>query len=139
MEHRAVDGGYVVKLVRGEEIVSTLTEFASIVNLKSGFVIGLGAICDIELGYYDFDEKEYVRKVFDGDYELINLTGNFAMLDDKPFLHAHMTIADSGCHPYAGHVFTATVAVTGEFFVMSTGREISRKPDDDTGLNLLSL
>jgi predicted DNA-binding protein with PD1-like motif len=139
MEHREVDGGYVVRLVRGEEIVSSLAEFAVNVNLKSGFVIGLGAIRDVELGYYDVEEREYVRKVFEGDFELINMTGNFAMLDGRPFLHAHMTIADSGCHPYAGHVFTATVAVTGEFFVMSTGREISRKPDDETGLNLLSL
>jgi predicted DNA-binding protein with PD1-like motif len=139
MTYKQVDQGYIVRLNRGEEIVATLTEFADDVNLKSGFVTGLGAICDIELGFFDFQSKEYIRKEFGGDYELVNLTGNFSILDGRPFLHAHITIADSECRPFAGHLYSANVAVTGEFLVTSTGVEVVRKPDEETGLNLLEL
>ena len=51
----------------------------------------------------------------------------------------HITIADSDCRPSAGHLYSAKVAVTGEFLVTSTGVEVVRKPDDETGLNLLEL
>ena len=139
MTYKKVDQGYIVRLSRGEEIVATLTEFADTVDLKSGFVTGLGAICDVELGLYDLENREYVRKKFDGEYELINLTGNFSILDGRPFLHAHITIADSECRPSAGHLFSANVAVTGEFLVTSTGVEVVRKLDEETGLNLLEL
>lgn len=139
MTYKQVDQGYIVRLNRGEEIVTTLTEFADGVDLKSGFVTGLGAICDVELGFFDFENKKYIRKEFGGDYELVNLTGNFSILDGRPFLHAHITIADSDCRPSAGHLYSAKVAVTGEFLVTSTGVEVVRKPDNETGLNLLEL
>jgi predicted DNA-binding protein with PD1-like motif len=139
MTYKQVDQGYIVRLNRGEEIVATLSEFAGDVDLKSGFVTGLGAICDVELAFFDFENKSYIRKQFPDDYELIDLTGNFSILDGRPFLHAHITIADSECKPFAGHLHSARVAVTGEFLVISTGVEVVRKPDEETGLNLLEL
>jgi len=139
MNYKQVDHGYVVRLKRGEEIVAGLVEFASEAGLRSGFVTGLGAISDVELGFFDFETKEYVRRKFDGHYELVNLTANISILDGEPFLHAHITMANSGCEPFAGHLYSAIVAATGEFFVTSTGVELVRKLDDETGLNLLDL
>lgn len=139
MLHKQIDIGYVVRLQRGEEVVSSLIHFAAKVNLKSGFVTGLGAISDVKLGYFDIESKDYITRTLAGDFELISLTGNFSILEGKPFLHAHVVIADRDLKPYAGHLYTAKVAVTGEFMITSAGVEIARELDDETGLNLLKL
>jgi predicted DNA-binding protein with PD1-like motif len=129
----------MIRLERGEEVVSALTAFAVDTALGSGFVTGLGAICNVELGYFDLSTKEYVRGKFDGDYELVSFIANISILDGRPFLHAHITMSDRNCRPLAGHLHSARIAVTGEFLVVSTGTRVERKPDDETGLNLLEL
>ncbi len=139
MRYKHVDQGYVVRLERGEDVTSSLVRLAAEVGLESGFVTGLGSLCDVKLGYFDFEKQEYSSRVFEGDYELVSFTGNFSKLDGKPFLHVHAVVADASCNAYAGHLHSGVVAVTGEFFVISTGAEITREPDDETGLNLLKL
>ena len=83
--------------------------------------------------------KEYLHRKFDGEYELINLTGNFSIVDGKRFFHAHIVISDREFRAFAGHLFSGVIAVTGEFFVTASSVEIAREPDNETGLNLLEL
>lgn len=139
MKYKKTNLGYVVRLCRGEEVMSNLVEIAERENILSGFVIGLGAVTEVKLGYYELETKEYHSQMFNEDYEIGNLTGNFAEVDGKKFLHAHITISDKDCKAFAGHLFSAKIYATGEFFIYTFDKKIERKLDDDIGLKLLDL
>jgi len=139
MLFRKIDGRYIVRLEKGENVGDALTAFAREQGINSGFVNGIGAIENVELGYYNLEKREYQRIRFDGEYELIHLCGNFTYVDGAPFLHAHVTISDQACKAYAGHLFSGTIAVTGEFYISASSEQIERELDAVTGLKLMKL
>jgi len=137
MLYEKTKGGYFVRLHKGEEILTTLGEFVSRRRIGGGFVCGLGAVEKVILGYFDRERQKYVQKKFTGVYELVNLTGNIAYVEGSPFVHAHAVISDQKMVPHAGHLFSGTIAVTGEFYIAVAGKKFIRKPDHKIGLNLL--
>ncbi len=139
MKHRKTDTGYVLRMEKGDEIIGTLARFADEAGIGAGFITGIGAVCDLELGYFDVKKKEYSKKHFDGDYELINLTGNISLVESRGFVHAHVTISDDEFNVHAGHLFSGMISVTGEFVLMTIPAELHRAHDAETGLNLLDL
>ena len=104
MEYKKTKFGYLVRLLRGEEVISSLTSLAEKEKIQSGFLFGLGAVANPKLGYYDMKTKEYQSETFEGEFEIVNLTGNISQLDGKPFIHAHMTISDEECRAFGGHL-----------------------------------
>jgi len=139
MLFKKIDGRYIVRLERGEDVNEALTRFAKEHDINSGFVNGIGAIENVALGYYNLEAKEYQTIRFDGEYELIHLCGNFTYVNGAPFLHAHVTISDQACKAYAGHLFSGTIAVTGEFYIAPSEERIERELDPETGLKLMNL
>ncbi len=137
MKYEKVNGGYFVRLYKGEEILATLCKFVAQKRIGGGFIGGLGAVEDVVLGYFDRARQKYVQKKFPGVYELVNLTGNIAYVDRDPFVHAHAIISDRKMAPHAGHLFSGIIAVTGEFYLAVAGKKFIRKPDRKMGLNLL--
>jgi uncharacterized protein len=132
-----VNDGFLIRCDIGDEIVSRLKGFAAENKIYSGTVIGIGSIKDPELGYYDIEKKIYLKKRFEGDYELLNLSGNFARFGEEVIPHCHATISDPEFHVIGGHLFRAEVAVTTEFYIRPGGIELNRALDKQTGLNLL--
>ncbi|MFH1894225.1 MAG: PPC domain-containing DNA-binding protein [Candidatus Zixiibacteriota bacterium] len=139
MKFKKHESGYAVRLEKGEDVLVSLTRFANEVKLGSGSVIGIGVVCDVELGYFDPEANEYIKKNLDGEYELITFMGNFSVVDGERFVHAHVTVSDRDCRPYAGHLFSGVIGVTGEFTVTASDIVITRSPDPDTGLKFLDL
>ena len=139
MESKKIADGYLVRCDIDDEVVSALTNFAAENDISSGTVIGIGALKDIVLGYFDLAKKEYLRKEFYGIYELLTLSGNFTRLDSEIVLHCHAVISDAEYNVTGGHLFSGLIAVTGEFYIRPGDEEISREPDEFTGLNLIKI
>ncbi len=139
MQSKTIKDGFFVRCDIGDEVVSTLAKFAADNNISSGTVVGIGALKKITLGYYDLVGGEYHKREFDGDHELLNLSGNFAKLGSETILHCHAVISDKQCSVFGGHLFSAIVAVTGEFYIRSGETVISRGRDEQTGLNLIKI
>lgn len=137
MTYEKVNGGYFVRLFKGEEILTSLCKFIAQKKIGGGYVSGLGAVEQVTLGYFDVGRQKYFEKKFPGVYELVNLTGNIAYVKGEPFVHAHVIVSDQKMVPHAGHLFAGTVAVTGEFFIAVAGKKFKRTPDPELGLNLL--
>ena len=129
--------GYVVRLDPGEEILSTLTKFITDEEIAGGAITGIGAIRNTTIGYFDLHRKEYSKRRFSDDMELVNLTGNVTWVEGEPFVHAHVTISGSDFVAHSGHLFDAEIAVTGEFHLYPTDRRILRAQDERTGLKLI--
>lgn len=140
MNYIQKDGQYLVKFDKGEEVVSTLTEFLAEQNLSSGWVSGLGGLQTATIGYFDQTAKQYFWQEISGNLELANLTGNIASLDSKPFMHLHASISDESLNCKAGHLKSAVVGGTVELLITPlSSMELTRQKDEQSGLSLLDL
>lgn len=139
MKWKKAETTYIVRLEKGEEVLSTLTEFVREQNIQGGSIQGLGAVKDLELGLYDPHQKTYIKRTFEDDMELGNLTGNISHFEGHPILHCHVTVAASDLQAYTGHLFSASVAVTVECIIIPLSVRLTRARDEAVGLNLLDL
>jgi predicted DNA-binding protein with PD1-like motif len=129
---------HVLKLEKGEEVLESIVRFAKDQEITAASITGIGAVLDPEIGYYDLATKEYLREELPGEYELVSLMGNIATKDGEPVLHAHVVLGAPG-FVEAGHLFSATVLVTGEFVIRTLEGDLRRRLDPDIGLPLLDL
>jgi hypothetical protein len=139
MRARAVQGGWAVVLQRGDDLLECLKKLAGDTNLRAGFFTGLGAVCDVQIAYWDMERREYLRTDLEGDQEIGVLTGNITQLDGQPFVHAHAVLSGDDFLARTGHVMRARVSVTVEIFVHDFGGAIHRGMDPGIGLNLWQL
>lgn len=133
-----IEDKYLVRLDRGEEVLSTLNSICIKNNIIAGKISGIGAVCDVSLGFYDVSTKVYDSKKFDGEFELLSLSGNISYLDGEPFTHLHVTMSDAKYQVFGGHLFEATIAVTGEIWIVPAEIKVDRLKNDEIGLNLMS-
>ena len=136
MKYKKVDDKIYVSIDKGEFVNEKLLEVAQLENLKSGWINGLGAISDVEIGYWDIEEKIYVKQKFNKDYELISLTGNITLLDNESFTHTHISFSDTEFKVFGGHMFDAKVIAAAEFCIFLSNYDLHRKLSCDIGLSL---
>lgn len=127
----------VVRIMRGEEVMSTLLSFLHKRNISGGWIGGLGA-CDMaEISYYDIQNQKYMTRVFEQDFEITNLSGNIAVSENKTVIHAHITLAKKDYTTIGGHLHTARISGTGEIRITVFDTTLTRSKDTETGLTLL--
>lgn len=139
MKWKKFDQYHVVRLERDEEIISALTHAARSAGIEGGFFYGLGVGKDLELGYFDAHNKNYVRKKFDDEYEFTNIVGNISLVEGELTVHCHVTIADAEFNTFGGHLFSGTVPATLELIIFPFTQPLVRSHDLITGLKLLKL
>jgi len=141
MESRKTNIGYVVVLSRGENVVETLTDFCAKENISTATFTGIGAVERVKIGYYDLGKREYFFRDEVGIFEVASMQGNVALVDGKPFIHAHAALSrcDETCACIGAHIKEAFVAVTLEIFLTLLDTTLSRTMNDDIGLKLLSI
>jgi predicted DNA-binding protein with PD1-like motif len=129
---------HVVVLRKDELIVNALTELCTIHQIRGGHITGIGAVKDVQLGYYDLHKKDYIRKTFSNeDYELIALNGNISLKDDVPYIHVHTALGKSDFSVFGGHMFEATVAVTAEIYITTIETRPVRRYSEELGLSVI--
>jgi predicted DNA-binding protein with PD1-like motif len=138
MEHRRTRYGYVVRLDAGEEIVGALRDLAARENVRAGLISGIGAAADVELGYFVRGTREYVRRTFEGEWEILALTGNLSDLEGEAFPHCHVTLGGKDFAAHGGHLFRGTVTVTCEIQLVTDPDAIRRLRRPDLGFNPLA-
>ena len=127
---------YYITLDKDEYINQSLLNIANNEEIKSGWINGIGAIYDIEIGYFDVNKKDYVKKKFKGHYELISLLGNISIKDGNKFIHTHISFCGTDYKVIGGHLFDAQIAAAGEFIIDASNLKIERKYNQDIGLHL---
>jgi len=129
--------GYLVRLVRGEEIHASVTAMARERGLRGGVLSGIGAVEDAVVGLYDLGRREYVKRPVEGIAELLSLDGNLSLKDGAPFLHAHAVLLTENFSLAGGHLFSARCAITVELSWTHVDLSMQRLDDRTTGLALL--
>ena len=137
MQAKKISNGYFLRIDKDEEIISTLISFISSEKVQSGAISGIGALTDVTLGYFDRKEKKYLKKLFNDSYELLALNGNISYVNDEPIVHAHCVLGKADYQLIGGHLFSGTVAVTGEIYIQTFTEKFNRQLNNEFSLNLL--
>ena len=128
----------IVRIDRGEEILTILKKVCEDHKIRAGSVQGIGALSKAEIGLIDLKTKQYkTRKIEGGIYEVTSLLGNITIMNGEIRLHTHITLGDENCNTIGGHLFMGEVGVTCEVIITEMDADIGRKLDPELGVNLL--
>lgn len=136
MEYRKFNDTIILRLNRGEEIVESIKKVVEEEKIDLGYIIGLGAVNEAEIGLFDIKEKKYYPNVYKQDFEISSLHGNISTKEDKPYLHLHIVISDKEQKCYGGHLNWAKISATGEIVIKILKGKVERELDENIGINL---
>ena len=139
MQYRETPQGYVLVLDRDDEVLESITRFATETGVRAASFHGIGAVGKLTLGFYDLAAQSYERRSWEEDLEVASLVGNLAVVDGGPFPHVHGVFGRRDFTALAGHVFEAVVSVTIELAVATAPEAIQRSPVDFCDLKLMEL
>lgn len=125
------------RMETGVDLLDELNRFSLENDIQAGQIWAIGAVRKARIGYFDQGQKQYVYRLFDRALEITALLGNISLLEKRPFVHAHITLADEEGRIFGGHLAPGTVVFACEFMIQKfEGSPLLRAPDPDTGLNL---
>ncbi|MBR3136373.1 MAG: DNA-binding protein [Clostridia bacterium] len=136
MEYRRFNDTYVIRMDRGEEIMSCLTDLCQREDIRLGYVEAIGAVDRAVVGLYDVVNKVYRKQAFHEPMEMTSLLGTVTSKGGQVYLHLHVTLTDENMLAHGGHVNSLTIGGTCEMILRTLPGEVSRRLDDATGLNL---
>ena len=123
---------------KGDEFVSTLTDWAKQHGVSAASFTAIGAFERATLGYFDREKMDYDKIPIDEQVEVLTLTGDIALTDDgTPKVHAHVVVGKRDGTAHGGHVLEAHVWPTLEVMLTEAPRHLVRKHDAETGLALI--
>src|SRR5262245_11731743 len=94
---------FLIVLEPGDELHASVLQAAGELGIEGGLVSAIGAVDELELGYFSLPERVYNRRVIRDRLEVVSLNGNLAMKDGKPFLHAHGLFTGRDFSAIGGH------------------------------------
>lgn len=137
MEFKKFNDTYVIRLNKGEEVISSLKELCKNEDIKLAEITGLGAANLVEIGVFNVNTKEYNTKIFEGMFEITSLVGNATRKDGEVYLHIHINFGDEDGIVKGGHLVRTNISATSEIILRKIEGEVGRKLSEEIGLNLL--
>jgi len=128
---------YAVIFYQGDEAFSGLSEFAEKYHVTSAHFTAIGAVNGATLGRFDPQRKMYKKIPIKGQHEVIGMSGDIALYQGKPVVHAHMVVGSPDGTTRAGHVLAAYVSPTLEVMVTVDPVTMQKRLDPETDLTLI--
>ena len=127
MEYKRVDASHIlVRLVPGEEIMTSLLKVAEKETIDFAMIQGLGAVDEVVLGLYNVKTKEYTETKLEGIFEVISLTGTLDKKDGKHYGHDHICVG-------------TTIGITAEIILTVLPTTVNRIEEPSMGINVWDL
>jgi len=128
---------YIFRLPKGKDLLDALTAFCHDNQVKCGVISGIGALENATINFYDQAKKKYEKITLNQEMEMAALVGNVSIKDNRPFVHAHVTLAGRDGSTKAGHLVIGTKIFSAEIFIQElVGEPKVRKEDKVTKLQL---
>ena len=117
-----------VNFVKGDEIMSGMTDFAEKYHIRNGHFTALGAINKATFGWTDVERGLGQRKIeLNEEAEIVSLLGSISTdSQGRATVHAHGAVALSDGSVKGGHWWEAHVSIIAEVFV--TEEEAAPEP-----------
>ena len=136
MEYKKINNTIVARIDKGEEILDKIKEIALKEDIKLASISALGATNDFTVGVYNIDEKKYYANSFQGNFEIVSLTGTINTMNDEFYTHIHMSAGNDKGEVFGGHLNRAIVSATCEMVINIIPGRVDRVRDEEIGLNL---
>ena len=136
MQYKKFNNTIVARIDKGEEILEKIKEIAINENIKFANINALGATNDFTVGVFKTKEKKYYSNTFQGDFEIVSLTGTINTMNSEFYCHIHMSAGDSEGKVYGGHLNKAIVSATCEMIINIIDGNVDREFNEELGLNL---
>lgn len=136
---QSIEKVHYIKLDKDELLLESLTKYAKENKIKTAEISFIGAVQNVNVMYFNQSKKEYDKHEFEGGHEVLNGLGNISLLDGKPFVHIHMTVADKNGSAFGGHLDEGTQVWLIEAVIKQTiffGKGIERHFDDELCLSV---
>lgn len=128
---------YAVIFGAGDEAYSGLLHFAEKYHVTSGHLTAIGALSSVVLAWFDPKKKMYRENPIQEQVEVATMTGDFALYQGKPALHAHIVVGRRDGTANGGHVIQAIVQPTLEVFVTVDPVPLQKQYDPSSDLALI--
>ena len=129
---------FVIVLETGEEVMGQLKAFADREKLKAAQLTAIGAFSDTVLGYFDWEQKQYLRNPVSEQVEVAAFIGDIALTkNDERSLHVHLVLGRRDGTALAGHLMEAHVRPTLEVVLTEHPAHLRKRHDPESGLALI--
>lgn len=130
---------HVLVFDTNDDLMGDLQRWVRQHDVSAASFTGIGAFRKVTLGYFDLDRRDYHPIPLDEQVEVLALTGNVALADGEPKIHAHVVVGRRDGTAHGGHLLDAKVRPTLELVVVEASSALRRTLDKATGLPLLDL
>jgi len=128
---------FMGRLPQGGDLINSIEEFCKKALVQMATFSVIGAVSSATIGAYDQKQQVYVTFKEEAPFEIVSCIGNVSLKDGKPFIHAHILLADEQGKTIGGHLFSETIIYAGEINLQElTGKPMERTYDSNTGLML---
>ena len=137
MQYRCFGNTYIIRMDRGEEVISSLTDLCNTEHISLGSVEAIGASDHVVIGLYDVSARQYHKKSFDEPMEITSLLGSVSTKNGETYLHLHINLCREDMSVIGGHLNECRISATCEMILRKIDGTVERRLDKDvTGLNL---
>ncbi len=136
MEYRKFGDTIIARIDKGEELLESVKAIALEAGVKLAEVRALGAVNDFTVGVFRPAVKRYDARSFQGDYEIVSLTGTITTMDGEFYAHLHMSAGGLDGAVVGGHLNRAVVSATCELVMRCIDGTVERAYSEEIGLNL---
>ncbi len=128
---------YVVVFLKGDEVLSGLTDFAVAHKVLNAHFTGIGAASGATTAWLDLAHKVYRPRRTEEQVEVLSLVGDIAAYQGKPVVHMHTVLGRRDGSTVGGHVWELTANPTIEVFLTANATALEKRPDEASGIKLI--
>ncbi|SEB55546.1 PPC domain-containing DNA-binding protein [Terriglobus roseus] len=128
---------YAIIFLKGDEVLSGLTDFAIANHVGNAHFTGIGAVNSATLAWLDLPHKIYNGIPVTEQVEVLTLTGDIATFNSKPVIHMHAVLGRHDGTTVGGHVFELNVNPTVEVFLTANTTPLAKRADEESGMKLI--
>ena len=139
MQYRQFGDTYMLRIDYGEEILQSLKQMCEQEGIRLAQVSAIGAVDHAIVGVFDLLEKRYHQEETNEFMEIASLSGSVTEMNDQPYIHLHVTMADQKHVLHGGHAVELRVGATCEMFVRVLDGQAGRERNEELGINLWQL
>jgi hypothetical protein len=137
--HEGGERTFVLVFDEGDEVAAGLKDFARKNQLMAAHFTAIGAFRRVQLGYFEYEKKSYLKIPVNEQVEVLSLLGNIAEHKGEPKVHAHVVLGKRDGTAHGGHLLEAYVRPTLEVILVESPLHLHRRHDEKTGLALLDV
>mgnify|MGYP000630865561 CR=1 FL=1 len=117
---------FIFSIQKGQDLLQTLESFCHHNQIKCAIINGIGAVEKATVGIYDQKAKKYVKINIDKEMEILSLSGNVSLFEDRPMIHVHITLSGIDGKAWGGHLMAEQKSSAAKYFFRNSAGQISK-------------